>query len=135
VSSWLSKISQQACKYAPLELRATLCLSADPFYQLRDALDEGLRIARIRYPDGKGEEARILRKKAILFDTIERLPGVEKKGQECLTSIKRFGTASEAELMRGQAEQLRKEILGDAYSAIVDDEEIAYARLIYPFKR
>jgi hypothetical protein len=98
-------------------------------------LNKGLQIAQTHYPEGRGEAARILRKKAILFDTMDRLPQQIKDGLSCTTDINMFGNSSDADLMKGQAEKLRKELLGDDYNPIVEDEETAYRNLVFPFKR
>lgn len=63
------------------------------------------------------------------------LSTAEKIALGQLVGVDQFGMAYDAEMMRGEAEQLRKELLGSAYNAAVEDEEAAYAKLIYPFKR
>ena len=91
-----------------------------------DALSEGLRNARLRGKDGKGEEARILRKQAQVL---------EKAPQS--SNVASIADMTDPEQLRGEAEAIRRVLQLERYYSIIEDEdeEGAFNKLVNPFDR
>lgn len=66
----------------------------------------------------------------MLMEAVSRLPESEQ-GEE----LEGLADLTEAERLKGAAELLRKNLEGKKYHGYVEDEDVAYERLVNPFKR
>ncbi|KAK0612447.1 hypothetical protein B0T17DRAFT_407350 [Bombardia bombarda] len=119
------KVASTCFKIGCLELQM------ENFQAAMDALSRGLGAARARGEDGRGEEARILRKQA---------EALERCAPHVLDDVLKLADMADPEHLRGEAETIRRRLGqagldGSIYSNVVGDEELAYNNLVNPFDR